>query len=422
MLIFYKDEQKRKESSAAAPMSRRLVLRQPRLSQGGYSQESGFGSIGGSEEVFRNDLLGTWITGLQCLVLLGLRRWDMEPDCSLCAVLHQAQHEELAYLCLSEPIAHHRVMRLILLPFRNSALDWLHAITSHSPSPSYQIENQACFLSEYDLPAGAVNKLTFAEPGTYPLDHVETFKGNLDDNFRIGVKRQGRAFGLNIPHTQARHLWEQSQCTAPMLSLGYRLTTSNNGCSHNAEPGPRQLRLHLNKLPKESHDTDFSRIKPWYLDGLCFPVPLLVHPSIVIRDPEMHSLFNSSLKNVTGKVKIDKQWSPIIPMESSQTSSTLTAALSSLQNKSEKRFHHFMAQILPSILKISRACVFMGEKSFLLVSECFHFYRWYICIGIYCPFLLLALAHPLPFTSPSKVDCPRSSSELSKPEPNLNRT
>jgi protoheme ferro-lyase len=24
---------------------------------------------------------------------------------------------------------------------------------------------------------------------------------------------------------------------------------------------------HLNKLPKESHNSDFSRIKPWYLDG-----------------------------------------------------------------------------------------------------------------------------------------------------------
>lgn len=24
---------------------------------------------------------------------------------------------------------------------------------------------------------------------------------------------------------------------------------------------------HLNQVPKESHDADFSRIKPWYLDG-----------------------------------------------------------------------------------------------------------------------------------------------------------
>jgi len=27
-----------------------------------------------------------------------------------------------------------------------------------------------------------------AEPGTYPPDHVDMFKGNVDDNFRIGLK------------------------------------------------------------------------------------------------------------------------------------------------------------------------------------------------------------------------------------------
>lgn len=33
-----------------------------------------------------------------------------------------------------------------------------------------------------------MDKLATAEPGTYPRDHVETFKGNVDDNFRVGVK------------------------------------------------------------------------------------------------------------------------------------------------------------------------------------------------------------------------------------------
>jgi len=33
-----------------------------------------------------------------------------------------------------------------------------------------------------------VDKLAAAQKGTYPDDHVETFKGNVDDNFRIGVK------------------------------------------------------------------------------------------------------------------------------------------------------------------------------------------------------------------------------------------
>ncbi|KAM6494289.1 hypothetical protein JOM56_010650 [Amanita muscaria] len=45
---------------------------------------------------------------------------------------------------------------LILLPFRSSALDWFTAMTSHTPSPAYQIENQSRFLMEYGLPAGAV--------------------------------------------------------------------------------------------------------------------------------------------------------------------------------------------------------------------------------------------------------------------------
>ena len=77
---------------------------------------------------------------------------------------------------------------LILLSFRSSALDWFRAITSHTPQPTYQIENQSRFLSEYGLPEGVVDKLVTAEPGTYPPDHVDTFKGNVDDNFRVGVK------------------------------------------------------------------------------------------------------------------------------------------------------------------------------------------------------------------------------------------
>jgi U3 small nucleolar RNA-associated protein 25 len=77
---------------------------------------------------------------------------------------------------------------LILLPFRNSALAWIDALTTHTPSPAFQIENHARFTREFGLPEGAVDKLRSAEPGTYPRDHVETFAGNVDDNFRLGVK------------------------------------------------------------------------------------------------------------------------------------------------------------------------------------------------------------------------------------------
>ena len=77
---------------------------------------------------------------------------------------------------------------LILLPFRSFALRWISALTAHTPPSHYQIENNARFQSEYGLPPGAVDKLASAEAGAYPRDHVEMFKGNVDDSFRLGVK------------------------------------------------------------------------------------------------------------------------------------------------------------------------------------------------------------------------------------------
>ena len=77
---------------------------------------------------------------------------------------------------------------LVILPFRSSARRWVDALTSHTLAPAFQIENHSRFLSEYGLPPGAVDKLATALPGTYPPDHVETFQGNVDDNFRLGVK------------------------------------------------------------------------------------------------------------------------------------------------------------------------------------------------------------------------------------------
>jgi U3 small nucleolar RNA-associated protein 25 len=77
---------------------------------------------------------------------------------------------------------------LILLPFRSSAMRWLESITAHTPPPSFQIENMTRFRKEFGLPEGVVDKFASAEPDAYPRDHVETFEGNSDDDFRVGLK------------------------------------------------------------------------------------------------------------------------------------------------------------------------------------------------------------------------------------------
>ena len=208
---------------------------------------------------------------------------------------------------------------LILLPFRSSASDWFSALTSHTPSPAYQIENQSRFVSEYGLPPGAVDKLATAEPGTYPRDHVETFKGNVDDNFRVGVKMTRKSVKMFSEFYDSdiviasplglRRSIEKEKCVAlarvPWSSLKIPYTRSADYLSSieilivdqmdaltmqnwdhvkvrafmsyylwHALIRSQFVLSHLNQLPKESHNTDFSRVKPWYLDGQCVYVRL----------------------------------------------------------------------------------------------------------------------------------------------------
>ena len=57
------------------------------------------------------------------------------------------------------------------------------------------MQNYARFISQYSLPPGAVDKLSTGD-NAYPADHVQMFKGNIDDNFRIGVKVTKKAVRL----------------------------------------------------------------------------------------------------------------------------------------------------------------------------------------------------------------------------------
>jgi len=61
-------------------------------------------------------------------------------------------------------------------------------LATHTPPPGFQIENITRFRKEFGLPEGVTDKFSSAEPDAYPPDHVETFQGNPDDNFRVGVK------------------------------------------------------------------------------------------------------------------------------------------------------------------------------------------------------------------------------------------
>lgn len=89
---------------------------------------------------------------------------------------------------------------LLLLPFRSWALKYLTEHLFPLAPKDNQIENLRPFVSSFSLPEGVEDPLTDGQKGKdYPKDHVQTFAGNSDDNFRFGVKFTRKAWRVVLP-------------------------------------------------------------------------------------------------------------------------------------------------------------------------------------------------------------------------------
>ncbi|EJD03205.1 digestive organ expansion factor [Fomitiporia mediterranea MF3/22] len=323
---------------------------------------------------------------------------------------------------------------LIIVPFRSWALSWIESFTSHAPKPEFQVENHARFLSEYALPPSAVDKLEAAPPGTYPPDHVDMFKGNIDDSFRLGVKFTRKSVKLFSDFYQSdviiasplglRLSIEKEKNADFLSSIEILVLDQMNALSMQNWEHLQFVLSNLNTLPKETRDTDFSRIKPWYLDGhACYlRQTIMLSP---FETPEFRHVFND-LKNVGGKKKVEGPYAPVqVPEGISQSFTSFEC--SNHKEEADKRFEHFGTKLFPAVLKsavqstntlifvpssydfirvenhlrksgvsfvvlseyssnqdISRArqAFFSGKKAFLLISERFHFFRRYKLRGI----------------------------------------
>ncbi|KAI0039850.1 DUF1253-domain-containing protein [Auriscalpium vulgare] len=307
---------------------------------------------------------------------------------------------------------------LILLPFRCSALSWLDALRTHTPPPTYQVENIARSRREFGLPEGAVDKLATAEPGTYPPDHVDIFKArDIDEGFRVGVgievmRKSLRLFSefyasdiiIASPLGSRQSIEKRSKSADFLSSFEVLVMDQTDALTMQSCQHVQFVVSQTDEHSKESHDTDFSRIKPWYLEK---------HAAYLRQSILLTALFiNTSLKNVAGKLSTKRQWSPVqVPDELEQNFIQLDCTM---KDEPDKRFAHFTTQIimipivgtygLPAILKSAVQSAntanltpssldfirvqnhfrkqALSFTAFVLVSERFHFYRRYKIRGI----------------------------------------
>jgi len=197
---------------------------------------------------------------------------------------------------------------LILLPFRSSARDWVHSITSLSSS--HTTKGVERFEKEYGLPPDTIDKLDADDAQLkYPLDHRIVFRGNIDDDFFLPIKFNRKEIRLYSDFYQSdliigspvglRKFIEKEGDADFLSSIEISIVDQMDVIQMQNWDHLEFVFERLNQIPKKPRDTDFSRVKPWYLDSHARHLRQSILFSAYIS-PEQNSLFRT-LDNLSGK-------------------------------------------------------------------------------------------------------------------------
>ena len=201
---------------------------------------------------------------------------------------------------------------LIVLPFRDSAYRVINMLMDLlNPEEKTSTVNYNRFVDEF-----TGDSLYFPKKNPKPEDYEQTFSGNTEDTFRIGISITKKSMKLYAPFYSSDIL-----IASP---LGLRLIIGAPG-EHDREYDflasielliMDQMELflaqnwdhllymmdHLHLQPQSRQNTDFSRVRSWCLNGWSkFYRQSLLFSSYDL--PEFRSLFNNRCRNFAGKVR-----------------------------------------------------------------------------------------------------------------------
>jgi U3 small nucleolar RNA-associated protein 25 len=199
---------------------------------------------------------------------------------------------------------------LILVPFRHHAFEIVKTMVDISGFK--KLDNYDRFIDEFTSEA--------QDNPNRPPDFLKTFAGNIDDNFKVGIQFAGKRMRL--------YSGFYSSDLIIASPLGLKVTMHDKSGSakdsdylssievvimHHSQIFQMQNWDHLrsvfsrlNLIPKESHDCDFSRVRPYILDGQLKNVRQNVYFS-TMQTPELNALESSFFTNYSGKIKLTQE-------------------------------------------------------------------------------------------------------------------
>ncbi|KAL8696214.1 MAG: hypothetical protein Q9201_007770 [Fulgogasparrea decipioides] len=245
---------------------------------------------------------------------------------------------------------------LILMPTRQSCVKMVNVITTIS-EPEQQ-ENKKRFQDSY---ARVDDNLSPDKPE----DFKDLFGGNDDDMFRLGLKFTRKtvkffsqfyssdiilASPLGL-RTALEGDNKKKQDYDFLSSIEVVVVDQSEALLMQNWEHVEYVLEHLNLQPREAHGCDFSRVRPWYLDGHTKYYRQTVLFS-AFNFPSLNKLYTRHMLNIAGKIKFSKSYDGAImdigiPIR--QTFSRFDSVDPSLEP--DNRFDYFVNGVLPSLVR-----------------------------------------------------------------------
>ena len=255
---------------------------------------------------------------------------------------------------------------LIVLPFRDSAYRVINMLINLlNPGAKAAIVNHSRFVDEF-----TGDSLHFPKKNPKPEDYEQTFSGNTEDTFRIGISLTKKSMKLYSPFYSSDIL-----IASP---LGLRLILGAPGEKDREYDFLASIEMlildqmelflaqnwdhllyfldHLHLQPQSRQNTDFSRVRSWCLNGWSkFYRQTLLFSSYDL--PEFRSLFNNRCRNYAGKVRTMNNVASgsvrHVVIEAPQVFHRIE--VKSLESSFDTRFEYFTNTILPQFKSATMA-------------------------------------------------------------------
>ncbi|BFG05451.1 digestive organ expansion factor homolog [Drosophila madeirensis] len=257
-----------------------------------------------------------------------------------------------------------RMKVLFIVPFRESALkivkvigDLLFGIQDDQARKN-SMANYERFLQDY-----SGNTIYFPKTNPKPFDYEQTFSGNTDDNFKIGLRFTKKAVSL-FSDMNASDILIASPLGLRMLVTdkesdfdflnSIELLIIDQAELFLAQNWENLLHSldHLHLQPQKLPDTNCQRVRTWCLSGASsFYRQTLFFSSHEL--PEFRAVLNSKCQNYQGKVRVTNL------VEHGDIRNVITPIqqvfrrinCTNVESSFDDRFQHFVKHIMPQFSK-----------------------------------------------------------------------